>query len=536
MSENPMLRRWIGESVSSPDGDGEVAQPVQRGGDEAGAVLILALLFLVVVGLLVGGLTSWTANDLGNTLTFQQARSSQYALSSATQVAIQSIRYTPLLASGQTVNASPPSYCWGTAAGSDPTYGGSELTTQGDPVNVYCSTVWNPTSATTRIVTVSACLQLALQDVVPAPTTPAGFAAACAATPGLQTIVTFDDYSSANPVISQGQCVSTCGNGMTINSSISHTNAPTVTGLSSTNGPAVPVATGGQNILTVSGTGFVSGATTVSFVGTSASLNLILAGTGVSVASPTSLSVTIPAATTVVPYYVIVTTANGSSPPGPASTYTYNPVLPTVSGIATSSGGSSGSSSGGTSLVITGTGFLSNLSGDSTVVDFIDTANASNVLQACAQPGSTATPNCTSYLTVNSSTQITATTPADPYTDLTFYVTVTTAPGGSSGSTGPVFTYQPFDPVVASVSPNTGSGPQSVTITGIGFVTGATTVTLVPTTGTGTLTATAVSVTNSTNLTATVPAGGHNNTVYNVEVTTPGGNSGTGGPANQYTY
>lgn len=535
MSEKRMPQGWIGGIISPPNGDGEVAGRVQRD-DEAGAVLILALLFLVVIGLIVGAMASWTANDLGNTLTFQQARSSQYALSSATQVAIQSIRYTPLLGSGQTVNANPPSYCWGTAAGSDPTYGGSELTTQNDPVNVYCSTVWNPTSYKTRVVTVSACLQSALQTVVPAPTTPAGFAAACAANPGLQTIVTFDDYSSANPVINQGQCVSTCGNGMTINTSISHTRAPTVTGLSSSSGPVVPVATGGQNILTVTGTGFVSGSTTVNFVATSASLNLIIAGTGVSVTSSTSLTVTIPAATTVTSYYVIVTTANGSSPPGPASTYTYHPVLPTVSGIATSSGATSGSSSGGTSLTITGSGFLSNLSGDSTVVNFIDTANASNVLQACAQPGSAGTPNCTSYLTVSSSTQIKVTTPADPYTDLTFYVTVTTAPGGTSGSTGPVFTYQPFNPVVASVSPNSGAGPVSVTITGIGFVTGATTVTLVPTTGNGTLTATAVSVTNSTSLTATVPSGGQNNMVYNVEVTTPGGNSGTGGAANQYTY
>ena len=208
-------------------------------------------------------------------------------------------------------------------------------------------------------------------------------------------------------------------------------------------------------------------------------------------------------------------------------------MLPTVSGIATSSGGTTGSGAGGTSLVITGTGFLSNLSGDSTTVNFVDTANQNNVLEACAHPATT--PGCTSYLAVNSSTKITATTPSDPYTDLTFYVVVTTAPGGSPLAQGPVFTYQPFTPVVASVTPNSGAGPISVTITGIGFVTGATTVTLVPTSG-GTLTATNPSVTNSTSLTATIPSGGQANKVYDVEVTTPGGNSGTGGAANQYTY
>jgi len=510
----------------------------QRVRDESGAVLILALMFLVVIGLVVGGLTSWTSNDLGSTLTFQQQRSSQYALSSATQVAIQSIRYTPLLGSGQTVNASPPTYCWGTAAGSDPTYGGSELTTQNDPVNVYCSTVWNPTSAQTRVVTISACLQSALQAAVPTPATPAAFATYCAQSSGLQTIVTFDDYSPANPVITPGPCLTTCGYGMTISSSHSHSTVPTVSGLSSSNGPAVPVA--GQNVLTVTGSGFVSGSTTtVNFVSTSASLNLSLAGTDVSVTSSTSLNVTIPAATTVTAYYVIVTTTSGSSPPSSASTYTYNPVIPTISGIANTSGGTSGSSAGGTALIITGTGFLSNLSGDSTVVNFTDAAPGSTnaPLQACAQPGSAGTPNCTSYLTVNSSTQITVTTPADPYTDLTFNVTVTTAPGGPSAAAPQQFTYIAFTPLIASVSPNSGAGPLSVTLTGIGFVTGATTVTLVPTTGNyATLTATNVSVTNSTALTATVPTGGHNNVVYDVEVTTPGGNSGTGGAANQYTY
>ena len=544
-SNNAKLPRWLGKTLLAPDRDGVSARWQAHVRDETGASLVLALLFLVVIGLIVGGLASWTANSLTDTLTFQQERSAQFSLTSASQLAIQSIRYTPLLGTGQTVNASPPSYCWGTSGDS---YGGSELTTQNDAVEVYCSTVWNPTSSATRVVTISACLQ----NVLPAPPSSPSAAAVCASNPGLQTIVTFDDYSSSAPTITTGPCSATCGNGMTINSSISRTSAPTVTGLSSTGGPVVPVTTGGQNILTVSGTGFVSGSssttpcgqlTCVSFVATTASLNLSIAATGVSVTSSTSLTVTIPSATTVTSYYVIVTTPNGSSAAGPQAPscsppsfneYCYQPVLPTVSGIATSSGGASGSGAGGTSLVITGTGFLSNLSGDSTVVNFVDTANQNNVLEACAHPATT--PGCTSYLTVNSSTMITVTTPADPYTDLTFYVEPTTAPGGSPLAQGPVFTYVPFIPIVASVTPNSGAGPISVTITGIGFVTGATTVTLVPTSGSGTLTATNVSVTNSTNLTATIPSGGQANKVYDVEATTPGGNSGTGGAANQYTY
>ena len=133
---------------------------------------------------------------------------------------------------------------------------------------------------------------------------------------------------------------------MTINSSISRTSAPTVTGLSSTGGPVVPVTTGGQNILTVSGTGFVSGSssttpcgqlTCVSFVATTASLNLSIAATGVSVTSSTSLTVTIPSATTVTSllrHRHHAERVKRSRLAG-LDVYLYQPVLPTVTGIAT---------------------------------------------------------------------------------------------------------------------------------------------------------------------------------------------------------
>jgi len=139
-------------------------------------------------------------------------------------------------------------------------------------------------------------------------------------------------------------------------------------------------------------------------------------------------------------------------------------------------------------------------------------------------------------LTVNSSTSITATTPSVSSTDLTYYVVVTTDPTGLPSADGPVFTYQLFNPVVASVSPNSGGGAsQSLTLTGIGFITGGTTVSFVPVAGGNTPTASNVSVSSSTALTVTV-SGGTKNDVYYVEVTTSGGNSGTGGAANEYTY
>src|SRR5580692_3615754 len=65
--------------------------------DESGAVLVLALVFLVAVAMIVGALATWTSNDLNNSSQFKSARSLQFAVGGATNVAIQNIRYAPLL-------------------------------------------------------------------------------------------------------------------------------------------------------------------------------------------------------------------------------------------------------------------------------------------------------------------------------------------------------------------------------------------------------------------------------------------------------
>jgi hypothetical protein len=485
------------------------------GRDETGAVLLLALMFLVAVGLIVGGIAAWTANDLDNSLVFAQARSADFSLNSATQLAVQSIRYTPLIGSNETLNASPPSYCWG----SGPTSG---LTTQGDAIDVWCSTVWNPTSSSTRVVTISACLT----SITPT-------AAGCASTPGLQTVVTFDDYASSLSPPNPGQCTNTCGSGMTINSATMPATSPAVTGLSSTAGSV----TGGTG-LTVTGTGFVNGSTTVQFVATSpADPNLVLQGTNVNVASGTSLSLTIPASTTSTTFYVVVTTPEGMSSDGTPTTYqpiyTYQPLAtPTATAIcltsaATTAGvcptGStpSGSASGGTAFTIDGTGFMSSAFGDGTTVDFTDTANPAIVVAVTNEPNPPA--GEIQALSVNSTgTVITATTP--PITQGTnFSVTVTTTPGGSTQSSSlPQFTFGPYYPVAAGITP-TGGTNQSVTVIGLGFLSGGTVVTLIPAVGTagGSVTLTGVAVSSSTSLTGLVPStGGTAGGVYYVSVTT----------------
>ena len=60
---------------------------------EAGSVLILALVFMVLGGALIIPLTSWTTTDLVNTVKFQNVTERTYAADGATQVAMWSERY-----------------------------------------------------------------------------------------------------------------------------------------------------------------------------------------------------------------------------------------------------------------------------------------------------------------------------------------------------------------------------------------------------------------------------------------------------------
>jgi len=305
---------------------------------------------------------------------------------------------------------------------------------------------------------------------------------------------------------------------MTINSSTIGVANPTVATLSSTQG----LVTGGGT-LTVTGTGFVANATTVNFVATNATTNIVLAGINPTVAagSTTSLSVTIPPTTTQTSFYVIVSTPDGSSPAGPQATYTYQPVVPTVTGITTSSGVATGSAAGGTSLTITGTGFMSSIAGDSTTVNFVNTADPAAM---CPSANCLEAPYVTVNQYVGGVQTMTATTPVIT-TGTTYYVTVSTEPGGTSAeSAANEFTFTALYPIPGSINPATGppAGGTPVTLTGLGFVSGATTIQLVPTSGVGTtlnISAANISVSSGgTSLSTTMPAA--TGTTYYVEVTT----------------
>ena len=142
---------------------------------------------------------------------------------------------------------------------------------------------------------------------------------------------------AAGPV---GVTVTTPGGGPTLPPlTFTYRDVPTVTSLL----PPIPARrSGGQTPVTVTGTGFVAGATTVTFNGVPA--------TFVNVSGDTQLTLTTPPGPAGLAD-IVVETAGG--PSAPAALYTYI-APPTATSIAPPSG----PVAGGTSVTITGTNFV----------------------------------------------------------------------------------------------------------------------------------------------------------------------------------
>lgn len=186
-----------------------------RGG-ERGAILILALAYIIVVSIVVAALTTWASGNLNNTNNFTSARGMDYSLSSAVEVAINNIRYSPMVGQGQTLNAVTPTSCWGSGSTLStlqlPTVSGSSYVPAS--ITTYCSTLENLGSDNTRTVTIVACL------TPPSGDTALQLSAAalqCSGTPLLQAIVVFDDYPTGGAV-DNGTCSTYCGEGATLES------------------------------------------------------------------------------------------------------------------------------------------------------------------------------------------------------------------------------------------------------------------------------------------------------------------------------
>lgn len=472
--------------------------------NETGAALILALVFVFVVGGVIASLSDFVMNGLNNTTNFSSARSLQYAASSATDLAIQSIRYTPLLGPQQTLNASPPSYCWGS--------GPSQLLNVDGvaSISAWCSTAWTPIAAATRVVTISTCVSsVSAQN--------------CAANPYLQAIVTFDDYPTGTSAPNTGACVVYCGTGLSVTSWTWSPTVPTVSSVSTTPATIPPSgpSSGGTSI-TIAGTGFVSGST-VNFVEESgvspSSDNVVLPATNVVFNAVTSsLTAITPAITEGTSYFVTVTTPTGTSPFDPSQVFNYSVQTPTISLVNTvpSTTPAKGPTSGGTSVIISGTGFYQGAS-----VNFIEENGIS---------GAPVTPTVSlpaTNVVVKSATSITVVSPST-IVGTNYFVTVKNSAGPSTTSTSNTFVYSLFFPIVSSVTTN---GPSSLVITGTGFYEDAATqVNFVPQSGGTSVAATSLTVNTTNKITAVIPTLPSGN--YIVEVTT----SAPGTSTNQVIY
>jgi plastocyanin len=275
-------------------------------------------------------------------------------------------------------------------------------------------------------------------------------------------------FTATTPGFFQYACnVPDCGTGHSSMSGIMIVKAvanpaPTISSIAPTSGSQ----TGGTSV-TITGTGFLSGAT-VKFGTTSA--------TNVNVTS-TSITATTPAHA-VGKVDVIVTNSDGQSATLTQG-FTYALPAPTITNISPATG----PTSGGTLITITGTNF---------------------------QNGATVKIGASAATDVNvvSATSITARTPLGPVTDQLAVDVVVTNPDSTKATATGGFTYTVPPLAVISVTPNivlplgaTGAGPVVVTIYGAGFTT------VVPTTVTvDGVAATAVQVVDPVTLHATFPA------------------------------
>jgi Tfp pilus assembly protein PilX len=163
--------------------------------DDAGAVLVLALVFVLAIGLLVVSLANMATNDTVNSTNLTHQRSVEYAADSATSIAVQNVRYSGNPYSSSPANCLP---------------NGGSMTINGTDIWVNCTQQqFNIFSGVTRVINFYACRS-----------------ATCSSSKAvLQAQITFDDFSVSNSYSCTwpGGPTSTCGTAMTVNSWILET-------------------------------------------------------------------------------------------------------------------------------------------------------------------------------------------------------------------------------------------------------------------------------------------------------------------------
>lgn len=277
-----------------------------------------------------------------------------------------------------------------------------------------------------------------------------------AAVVGAITPTTVTVTSPAHPAGAVDVVVRVPGDGSaTSTNGFTYVAGPQVTAISPTTGP-----TTGGTAVTITGAGFAAG-TTVTIGGVPA--------TGVEVATDTQLSATTPPGAAGAADVVVTVPGLGSGTLTGGFLYADAPAPPTVTSITPDTG----STAGGTSVVVTGTGFTS---------------------------GTTATLGGKAMtVAAVTATTITGTTPSGTAGVVDLVVSV---PGEDPVTLASAFTYvAPDEPTITSITPASGpmTGGTAVTIVGTGFVSGDI-VTI------GGVEATGVDVQSTTTMVATTPA------------------------------
>jgi hypothetical protein len=483
--------------------DRRMERRVPRRNDESGAVLVLALIFLISVSLIVTALLTWSGTSVRATGNFQDERNLEYGATDAVNLAIQNTRYAfdygntgtpgnpnpdtpnnPYSPNNPLLNNPTPALC-----------SSYQVPNSTASVDVYCSMVWQPYSASTREFTYSACSTTSPTNANPGD---------CAAQPLLQALVAFDDYPSgvAFPSPSPSQCLpilkqtslpgadqnGSCGVSMTQISWQWNPVVPAITNVSPSSGSS----SGGATV-TILGTGFTSGET-VNFVeqpqelATGAynppvSAPIIAATPSCPVA--TCVQVTSPAITVGKAYFVEVSTPGGTSQTAPTSsfvpTFTYSPGAPTVTGLA---GTTAGSITGNTLVTIQGTGFWNAPNNTFPAQAFFCPTGAGTPVSTSECSGGVGCKNAAgqSISCVVSVSPPTATAPTtftmnalSPAVSAagTYYIQVEVF-NVYSVQTGAVFTYSVQAPLVVSLNPTSGVSGAQVTIAGANFISGST--------------------------------------------------------------
>jgi Tfp pilus assembly protein PilV len=169
--------------------------PRSRDRSDRGASLIIALIFIVVVAVIVGAVSSMALNDLGNTNHFNAATATDNAASNVANLAIQSVRFNPQSLNGTTEP------CWGSGV-SQQTFKNDDNET----VDIWCNTAAHPGSPQSRVVTMYA-----------GTPTNCSTASSCKATPLLTVVEAYDDYSASgtDTCIATNPGAASCGFGAT---------------------------------------------------------------------------------------------------------------------------------------------------------------------------------------------------------------------------------------------------------------------------------------------------------------------------------